>query len=124
MSEQPTILCNTVDEEPLAVTLLADYVQKTPGLKMVLSTTNVLEALQAVREGQADLLFLDIQMPELTGIQLMKIIRKTCKVILTTAYKQYALEGYDHDVIDYLLKPVTFDRFLIAVEKAKERLKS
>jgi DNA-binding LytR/AlgR family response regulator len=81
----------------------------------------VLEALQAVQEGKADLLFLDIQMPELTGIQFMKIIHKACKVILTTAYAQYALEGYEHDVVDYLLKPVTLDRFMIAVQKAKER---
>jgi two-component system LytT family response regulator len=115
------IRCVIVDDEPLAVSLLTDYVRKTPGLEIVLSTTHVLEALQAVQEGKADLLFLDIQMPELTGLQFMKIIRKSCKVILTTAYTQYALEGYEHDVVDYLLKPITLDRFLIAVQKVKER---
>lgn len=116
------IRCIIVDDEPLAVALLADYVQKTPGMQIILRTSQVLEALQAVQEGKADLLFLDILMPELTGIQFMKIIRNSCKVILTTAYAQYALDGYEHDVIDYLLKPITLDRFMIAVQKAKERL--
>ncbi len=116
------IRCVIVDDEPLAVALLADYVSKTQGLQVVLRTTHVLEALQAVQADEADLLFLDIQMPELTGIQLMKIIKDKCKVILITAYAQYALEGYEHDVVDYLLKPVTLDRFMIAVAKAKSRL--
>jgi DNA-binding LytR/AlgR family response regulator len=111
-----------VDDEPLAVTLLKDYVDKTPGMQTVLHTTQVMEALHCVQEGKADLLFLDIHMPELTGIQFMKIIRNTCKVILTTAYSQYALEGYEHDVVDYLLKPITLDRFLIAAQKARERI--
>ena len=116
------IRCIIVDDEPLAVTLLADYVEKTPGLQLVLRTTHVLDALRAVQEGKTDLLFLDIQMPELSGIQFMKIIRQACKVILTTAYAEYAMEGYEHDVVDYLLKPVTFERFTIAVEKARARL--
>jgi two-component system, LytTR family, response regulator len=122
MHNHTPIRCIIVDDEPLAVGLLADYVQKTPGLETVLRTTHVLEALQAVQEGKADLVFLDIQMPELTGIQFMKIIRNTCKVILTTAYPQYALDGYEYDVIDYLLKPITLDRFMIATQKAKDRL--
>lgn len=122
MNSQSPIRCVIVDDEPLAVSLLADYVRKTPGLEIILSTTHVLEALQAVQEEKADLLFLDIQMPELTGLQFMKIIRKSCKVILTTAYTQYALEGYEHDVVDYLLKPITLDRFMIAVQKVRERL--
>jgi len=124
MNDARPIRCVIVDDEPLAVALIADYVSKTPGLETVLRTTHVLEALQAVQEGKADLIFLDVQMPELTGIQFMKIIRQACKVILTTAYAQYALDGYEHDVIDYLLKPVTLDRFMIAVQKAKERLHS
>jgi DNA-binding LytR/AlgR family response regulator len=123
MTDSTIIRCIIVDDEPLAVALLADYAQKAPGLEVVLRTTHVLEALQAVQEDKADLLFLDIQMPELTGIQFMKIIRRRCKVILTTAYTQYALEGYEHDVVDYLLKPVTLDRFMVAVEKARERLR-
>lgn len=121
MNNSTPIRCVIVDDEPWALSLLTDYVRKTPDLDVVLSTTQVLAALGAVQEGKADLLFLDIQMPELTGLQFMKIIQKSCKVILTTAYTQYALEGYEHDVVDYLLKPITFDRFLIAVQKAKER---
>src|SRR4051794_37689589 len=103
MTDARPIRCIIVDDEPLAVALLADYAGKMPGLEIMLRTTHVLEALQAVQENKADLLFLDIQMPELTGIQLMKIIKDKCKVILTTAYAQYALEGYEHDVVDYLL---------------------
>jgi len=122
MVDTRPIRCVIVDDEPLAVALLADYVSKTQGLQVVLRTTHVLEALEAVQADKADLLFLDIQMPELTGIQLMKIIKDKCKVILITAYAQYALEGYEHDVVDYLLKPVTLDRFMIAVGKAKSRL--
>ncbi|HTI09276.1 MAG TPA: response regulator transcription factor [Puia sp.] len=122
MNNSTPIRCVIVDDEPWALSLLTDYVRKTPDLDVVLSTTHVLEALRAVQEGKADLLFLDIQMPELTGLQFMKIIQKSCKVILTTAYTQYAMEGYEHDVVDYLLKPITFDRFLMAVQKAKERL--
>lgn len=122
MNNPATIRCVIVDDEPWALSLLTDYVQKTPGLEIVLGTTHVLEALRVVQEGRADLLFLDIQMPELTGLQFMNLIRKNCKVILTTAYTQYALEGYEHDVIDYLLKPITLHRFLIAIQKVRERL--
>ena len=118
------IRCIVVDDEPLAVELLADYLQKTPGMQVVLKTTHVLDALHSVQEGKADLLFLDIQMPELTGIQFMKIMRNACPVILTTAYSEYALESYEFDVVDYLLKPVTFERFMIAVEKARRRLEA
>nr|GFC70445.1 hypothetical protein [Tanacetum cinerariifolium] len=78
-----------------------------------------LEALQWVQEGRADLVFLDIQMPELTGLQFLKICGNRCKVVLTTAYPEYALDGYEHDVVDYLLKPIAFDRFLRAVQKAQ-----
>ncbi|WP_315818562.1 LytR/AlgR family response regulator transcription factor [Paraflavitalea speifideaquila] len=85
-------------------------------------TTNPMKAIEWVQQGAVDLLFLDIQMPELTGLQLMKIIGHKCKVIVTTAYTDYALDGYEFDVIDYLLKPVTFDRFLVAAHKARERM--
>ena len=116
------IKCLIVDDEPLAVNLLKDYVDKTPELECISATTNVLEALRCVQDGRVDLVFLDIQMPELTGIQFMKIIRNNCSVIITSAYAQYAIEGYEHDVVDYLLKPVTFDRFMIAVTKARNKL--
>jgi DNA-binding LytR/AlgR family response regulator len=110
------------DDEPLAVKLVADYIARTEGLVLVLKTTRVLDALYAVQEAKADLVFLDVQMPELTGMQFIKIIRNACGIILTTAYSEYAVESYEHDVIDYLLKPVTFERFTAAVQKAKKRL--
>ena len=122
MTSLKTISCVVVDDEPLALKLMADYVQKTPFLQLKEQTTNPVKAIELVQQGAADLLFLDIQMPELTGLQLMKIIGQKCKVILTTAYPDYALDGYEFDVIDYLLKPVTFDRFLVAANKARERL--
>ena len=111
--------CIAVDDEAFATRLLASYIQKIPTLELVGTTTNPLEALQWVQEGGADLVFLDIQMPELTGLQFLKICGTRCKVILTTAYPEYALDGYEHDVVDYLLKPIAFDRFLRAVQKAQ-----
>jgi two-component system, LytTR family, response regulator len=122
MTGPKKISCIVVDDEPLALKLMADYVQKTPFLQLTEQTTDPMKAIEWVQHGIADLLFLDIQMPELTGLQLMKIIGHRCKVIITTAYPDYALDGYEFDVIDYLLKPVTFDRFLVAAHKAKERL--
>lgn len=122
MSTAKTISCVVVDDEPLALKLLSDYVNKTPFLQLIKQTTNPFEAIELVQAGGVDLLFLDIQMPELTGLQLMKIIGHKCKVILTTAYPDYALDGYEFDVIDYLLKPITFDRFLVAAHKARERV--
>ncbi|WP_223652051.1 LytR/AlgR family response regulator transcription factor [Hymenobacter psoromatis] len=114
--------CIAVDDEAFATRLLASYIQKLPGLALAGTTTNPLEALQWVQEGRADLVFLDIQMPELTGLQFLKICGHRCKVILTTAYPEYALEGYEHDVVDYLLKPIAFDRFVRAVQKAQALL--
>jgi two-component system LytT family response regulator len=111
--------CIAVDDEAFATRLLASYIQKIPTLELVGTTTNPLEALQWVQEGRTDLVFLDIQMPELTGLQFLKICGNKCKVVLTTAYPEYALEGYEHDVVDYLLKPIAFDRFLRAVHKAQ-----
>jgi two-component system, LytTR family, response regulator len=113
------IRCLIVDDEPLALHILEDYISKIPFLHLVKSTTNPIEALTIVQDKCADLVFLDVQMPELTGIQFLKIANGKAKVILTTAYPQYALEGYELDVIDYLLKPIAFDRFFKAVQKAQ-----
>ena len=115
----PMLRCIAVDDEPAATRLLAAYIQKVPALALAGTTTNPLEALQWVQEGRVDLVFLDIQMPELTGLQFLKICGPRCRVVLTTAYPEYALAGYEHDVVDYLLKPVAFDRFLRAVHKAQ-----
>ena len=114
--------CIAVDDEAYATRLLASYIQKIPALTLAGTTTDPLEALQWVQEGRADLVFLDIQMPELTGLQFLKVCGSRVKVILTTAYPDYALQGYEHDVVDYLLKPIAFDRFLRAVQKAQALL--
>lgn len=113
------IRCLVVDDEPLALHILEDYISKIPFLALVKVTTNPIEALQLVQEGAVDLVFLDVQMPELTGIQFLRIANGKAKVILTTAYSQYALEGYELDVIDYLLKPIAFDRFFKSAQKAQ-----
>lgn len=109
--------CIAVDDEPLALDILEDYISKVPFLELVKRTENAIEALQLVQAGGIDLVFLDIQMPDLTGIQFLKIATGKSNYILTTAYSQYALESYDLNVSDYLLKPIAFDRFYKAVEK-------
>ncbi|MBA9076825.1 LytR/AlgR family response regulator transcription factor [Rufibacter quisquiliarum] len=116
------IRCICVDDEAYASNLLKAYIEKIPFLQFVGSTTSPIEALGWVSDGRCDLVFLDIQMPELTGLQFLKLAGNKCKVILTTAYPEYALEGYEHDVVDYLLKPIAFDRFLKAVQKAQALL--
>jgi DNA-binding LytR/AlgR family response regulator len=113
------IRCLIVDDEPLALHILEDYISKVPFMELIKSTTNPIEALTLVQEGNIDLVFLDVQMPELTGIQFLRIANGKTKVILTTAYPQYALEGYELDVVDYLLKPIAFDRFFKAAQKAQ-----
>jgi two-component system LytT family response regulator len=114
--------CIAVDDEPLALDIIEDYVSKVPFLELVKRTENAIEALQMVQAGGIDLVFLDIQMPELTGIQFLKIASGKSNYILTTAYSQYALESYDLNVSDYLLKPIAFDRFYKAVEKVHNQL--
>lgn len=111
------IRCLVVDDEPLALDILEDYINKVPFLTLVKTTTSAIEGLSLVQSGAIDLVFLDVQMPELTGIQFLKIINGKCDVILTTAYSQYALDGYELDVVDYLLKPIAFDRFYKAAQK-------
>lgn len=112
-----TLKCIAVDDEPLALDIIEDYISKVPFLELVTRTENAIEALQLVQAGGIDLVFLDIQMPDLTGIQFLKIANNKAHYILTTAYSQYALESYDLNVSDYLLKPIAFDRFYKAVEK-------
>jgi len=114
--------CIAVDDEPLALDIIEDYVSKVPFLQLVKRTENAIEALQLVQAGGIDLVFLDIQMPDLTGIQFLKIASGKANYILTTAYSQYALESYDLNVSDYLLKPIAFDRFYKAVEKVHNQL--
>lgn len=115
------IKCIVVDDEPLAISLLESYVQKIPFLELVFSTENPIDALEYIQNNESDLVFLDIQMPELTGINFMKILGDKQKYILTTAYSEYALEGYEHNIVDYLLKPISFERFYKSALKTQER---
>jgi len=113
-----SIRCIVIDDKPLAIDIIADYISKHPQLTLVWSGTNPIEGLTAINEHEADLVFLDIQMPELTGLQFIRIAGNKCKFILTTAYSEFALDGFEHDVIDYWLKPISFERFYRAAEKA------
>lgn len=112
--------CLIVDDESLALRLMEDHVSKVPGLEIVGKCRHALEALQVLQREEIDILFLDIQMPDLTGVELIKILKHKPAIILTTAYAEYALEGYQLEVVDYLLKPIALDRFLQAVRKAQE----
>ena len=114
--------CIIVEDEPLARNLMEVYVAKVPQLQLIKSFSSPLKALDFLRENVVDLMFSDIQMPEITGITLLKILQKKPLVILTTAYSEYALEGYELEVFDYLLKPISLERFLKAVERATIRL--
>ncbi len=110
--------CLIVDDEQLARKLLESYVEKIPYLELVDSVKSPLKALDVLQEQQVDLMFLDIQMPDLLGTDLLKMLPQKPLVILTTAYQEYAVEGYQLDVIDYLLKPISLERFLEGVKKA------
>jgi DNA-binding LytR/AlgR family response regulator len=116
------INCIIVDDEQHAIDILVHYVKQTPLLNLVAFTTNPLEALQILATQKIDLVFLDVQMPELSGIDFVRAINGHTRVILTTAYSEFALEGYELDVTDYLLKPVRLPRFLTAVQKAAKAL--
>jgi len=109
--------CMVIDDEPLARDLIESYIGRMEKLTLVKSCNNALEAFPLLQQKQIELIFLDIQMPQLTGIDLIKSLKERPKVILTTAYREYAAEAFDLDVIDYLIKPITFDRFLRAVGK-------
>ncbi|GAB5562975.1 MAG: LytTR family DNA-binding domain-containing protein [Winogradskyella sp.] len=113
--------CIIIDDEPLAIKLLESYASKIEDLQVIGSFNNALEALKILREQTVDILFLDIQMPEITGIEFKKIINPDIKVIFTTAYSEYALESYDLNAVDYLLKPITIQRFLQALEKVTQK---
>lgn len=112
------ITCLIVDDEQGAIDLLKAYIDKTPFLSLVASTKNPLDALSIVQDQQIDLIFLDIHMPQLSGFEFMKLIKGKSKVVLTTAYGEYALEGFEREALDYLLKPIAFERFLKAAQKA------
>lgn len=109
--------CIIVDDEPAAHYVLANYIKQNPQLELVFQGYNGIEVMDYLRENKVDLMFLDINMPEISGMELLKIIPNHPKTILTTAYSEFALESYDYGVIDYLLKPIYFPRFLKAVDR-------
>ena len=116
------LTCLIVEDEPMARKLLTQYVEKVSGLTLLDALSSPLAALDFLEHNEPDILFLDVQMPEITGIDLLKILKKKPIIVLTTAYSEYAIEGYELDVTDYLLKPITFKRFLKCVEKIKQKV--
>ena len=118
-----TIHCAIIDDEPLAAGLLKSYAEKTPFLHLVGTYGSALEAMKELREHPVQLLFLDIQMPELSGIEFAKVLPSETKIVFTTAFQQYAIEGYKVNALDYLLKPISYPNFLQAAQKAQEWFK-
>ena len=117
------IRCAVVDDEPLALGLMASYVKKTPFLELVGAYNSAVQAMQEMHDHPVDLIFLDIQMPELNGLDYSRMIPPQTRVVFTTAFNQYALDGYKVNALDYLLKPISYLDFLQAANKAQEWFK-
>ncbi|WP_207430857.1 LytR/AlgR family response regulator transcription factor [Sabulibacter ruber] len=115
------LTCLAIDDEPLALDLMRSYISKIPFLNLVQTCSSPLEAMAILQRQPIDLLFLDIEMPEITGVQFVQSLMNRPAVIFTSAYPQYALDGFTLDAVDYLLKPIPFDRFFKAVNKVYER---
>ena len=114
------IKCIVVDDEPLAVEMLATYIRKTPSLELAGTFTDPVQAVSAMAEIKPDLVFLDIQMPDLNGLELARLIPEDTRIIFTSAFRQYAFESYEVEALDYLLKPIRYQKFLEAVSKAEK----
>jgi two-component system response regulator LytT len=112
-----------IDDEPLALQLVSGYIGKTPGLKLIGKFDNPLDAADFLNEQSVDLIFVDIQMPDLSGVEFTRLLEKGPKIIFTTAYEKYALEGYKLEIVDYLLKPFSYEEFLSSVRKAQRLLR-
>jgi two-component system, LytTR family, response regulator len=117
-----SIRCHIIEDEPMASKLLQLYVCKLPALQLIAVSDNPIHALESLKTNPVDLVFLDIRMPEMTGLSLLEVLQKRPLAILTTAFSEFALESYELDVVDYLKKPITFERFVKAVSKAEQRL--
>ena len=115
MSEK--VKCLIVDDEPLAIQLIQAHIERLPQLEIVAACQNALDAFDLLKKEKIDLIFLDIQMPVLTGIEFVKSLQHPPSIIFTTAYREYAVESYELEVVDYLLKPITFTRFFKAINK-------
>lgn len=115
------IRCLALDDEPLALEIMESYIEQEAGLELVCCTTNQDEARTLINQGNIDLLFLDIQMPGMSGLEFIKTVDGPCDVIFTTAFPQYAWEGFELEVVDYLLKPISYDRFKRAVQKVQDK---
>ncbi|MHC5352942.1 LytR/AlgR family response regulator transcription factor [Myroides sp. LJL115] len=118
------LTCYILEDEPQAISLLEQYILKIPALELIGSSTSALQGVVFLQDNPVDLVFIDIQMPDLTGIQVMSILGSNQKYIITSAYSEYALEGYKHNVLDYLLKPISFNRFFSSYTKVKNLLES
>lgn len=116
------INCIAIDDEPLALEIIRDYCSKVPFLNLIRVFDNAVDSIEFIRSNPVDLIFLDIQMEELTGIQLLHALKHRPAVIFTTAYDSYAIQGYDLDVMDYMLKPISFERFVKGVDKVYEKM--
>jgi DNA-binding LytR/AlgR family response regulator len=115
--------CIVIDDEPMALDILRDYIQKVPFLELSAMFRDAIEALDYLRHNSVDCIFLDINMPDLTGLQFLKSLVHQPLIIFTTAYSQYAVESYDFSAVDYLLKPIEFERFLKAVNRAQDQFR-
>lgn len=118
------ITCIAIDDEPLALDIIRDYCMKVPFLNLIRTFNNAVESVEFIRNNKIDLIFLDIQMEELTGIQLLNALKTKPYVIFTTAYDSYAIQGFELDVMDYMLKPISFERFLKGADKVYEKMQS
>lgn len=119
-----TLSCLIVDDEPLSLDVLEKYIADVPDLQLAGRCQDAFEAMDALAKNKTDLLFLDINMPGLSGINMVKSMKDLPEVIFTTAYPEYAIEGFELDVLDYLLKPISFERFVKSIQKAKAKLLS
>jgi len=116
------IKCMLVDDEPLAMEVITAYLGKITGFEIVAKCKNALEAFEILQKETIDLIFLDINMPQLSGIEFVKTLKNPPKIIFTTAYRDYALEGYELNAVDYLLKPISFGRFMKAIDKVQRKV--